>query len=94
MEYKFTLGDAVVDCAEFVVHLPSLIARAEAKGLKCTLEARFDRFLDGERRNRGAAFADLAAAIGVRPKHGNDEQVTDDQFAVTSLYTVVAFARE
>ena len=94
VEYKFTLGDAVVDCAEFVVHLPSLIARAEAKGLKCTLEARFDRFLDGERRNRGAAFADLAAAIGVRPKHGNDEQVTDDQFAVTSLYTVVAFARE
>ena len=44
VEYKFTLGDAVQDCAEFVVHRPSLIARAAAKGLKCTLEARFDCF--------------------------------------------------
>ncbi len=52
VEYTFSLGDAVQDCAEFVVHRPSLIARAAAKGLKCTLEARFDCFLDGERRRQ------------------------------------------
>ena len=94
VEYKFTLGDAVQDCAEFVVHRPSLIARAAAKGLKCTLEARFDCFLDGERRRRGPAFLDLATTVGVRPKHGGDDVLSDDQFAVASLYCVVAFVRE
>ncbi len=94
VEYKFSLGDAVRDCAEFAVHRPTLIARAAAKGLKCTLEARFDCFLDGERRRRGPAFLDLATSVGVRPKHANDDVLSDDQFAVASLYCVVAFSRE
>ena len=64
-----------------MVHRPSLIARAAAKGLKCTLEARFDCFLDGERRRRGPAFLDLATSVGVRPKHANDDVLSDDQFA-------------
>ena len=76
---------------EFVVHGPSLIARAASKGLQMRYGANFAAFLDAARGDPG--FADLAAAVGVRPASPREDALSDDQFAVAPPYAVVAFEK-
>ena len=92
LEYEFSLGDAVQKCTEFVVHAPSLVAKAEARGLKLAYFGNFAAFLDDARRHNDG-FAELAANVGVRPGPGDADALSDDQFAVASLYATIAFSR-
>ena len=68
------------------------MARAAAKGFKCTYSANFADFLDAARADAG--FADLAAGVGVRPGSAREDALSDEQFAVASLYAVMAFEKE
>ena len=52
----------------------------------------FAAFLDDARRHNDG-FAELAANVGVRPGPGDADALSDDQFAVASLYATIAFSR-
>ena len=75
-----------------MVHEPTLRAKAAARGLRRVYFENFGVFLDACRAEDG--FGDLAGAVGVRPSRPGDDPLSDDQFAVATLYAVVAFARE
>ena len=63
-----------------------------AARLKLAYCGNFAAFLDDARRHNDG-FAELAANVGVRPGPGDADALSDDQFAVASLYATIAFSR-
>ncbi|KAJ8610097.1 hypothetical protein CTAYLR_007100 [Chrysophaeum taylorii] len=96
LRYTFSLGDAVEACDEFVVHVPSVAALARDSGLDLRAALPFPRLLAAENDRDPAAFAALAADIGVRPARDDDPHppLSDDQFKVSSLYLALAFVKQ
>lgn len=95
LRYTFSLGDAVEKCDEFVVHVPTLAALAEKKGLVLTAALPFSILLSDELRLFPDAFATLAADMGVRPSGTADANpaLSDEQYTVSSLYLALAFTK-
>ena len=91
LSYKFSLGDAVDDCDEFVVHVPSLRALAKERGLQVDMAESFEDVLKHAHGVDPTAFAKLAGDVGVRPNDAKDPPtkkapLSDAQVSVSSLY--------
>jgi hypothetical protein len=94
LRYLFTLGDAVQDCEEFAVHIPSLVAVAAANGFRCKSATAFGEIVSDAQSADADAFATLAQDIGVRPKDSKDAALSDEDFDISQLYTALVFERK
>mmetsp|Transcript_12988 Transcript_12988/g.16232 ORF Transcript_12988/g.16232 Transcript_12988/m.16232 type:complete len:879 (-) Transcript_12988:876-3512(-) len=96
IQYTFSLGDAVEECDEFLIHTPTLQALAKQRGLSLMLAQPFPDFLVEAHTRDPTAFSKLAADMGVRPKNtdNNKDPLSEDQFRVASLYAVLIFRRD
>lgn len=98
LKYTFSLGDAVEDCDEFVVHTPTLAAIAKNKhNLDLIAAIPFPALLADELRLNPDSFLALAADIGVTPnppgKRNDHPPLSQSQFQVSGLYQAIAFVK-
>ncbi|CAM9615225.1 unnamed protein product [Chrysoparadoxa australica] len=94
IEYTFTLGDAVVECPEYLVPLDALAAVASSLGMKLT-HVNFGEFVQGTLEDSsgfGEGITSLQALRVVEP--GRQRVVTDPEWEAVCLYTAVILSRE
>ena len=84
--YRFSLKEAVEDCEEYLVHLPTLKRVAKTHGLELLYAANFTDFFA----NEWPHHADLLERMKVLPADGS---LSQDEWDVAHCYMVVAFRR-
>ena len=84
--YSFSLKEAVEECEEYLVHLPTLKKLARAQGLELLYAANFTDFFA----NEWAHHSGLLERMKVLPTEGS---LSQEEWDVAHTYMVVAFRR-
>ena len=86
LAYRFSLTEAVEDCEEYLVHLPTLTRLAAAAGLELIYAKNFtDFFAEEWQSHRG-----LLERMRVLPEEGS---ISQEEWDVAHVYMAVAFRR-
>ena len=85
--YRFNLREAVEDCEEYLVHLPTLQRLGAAAGLELLYATNFTSFFASE----ADAHLDLMGRMKVLPEDGSP--LSDAEWEAAHSYMVVAFRR-
>jgi mRNA (guanine-N7-)-methyltransferase len=87
--YRFTLKEAVEDCVEYLVHLPTLERLAAEAGLEMLYARNFTDFFADE----CAANTELLERMKVLPPDEGG-RLTEEEWEVAHTYTCVAFRKK
>ncbi|KAJ1672204.1 mRNA cap guanine-N7 methyltransferase [Coemansia sp. RSA 25] len=88
--YAFTLDEAVEDCTEYLVHMPSFVALAEERGLELLYCTGFHELFSqniGERQNL-ELFQRMRVVDDSRPS------ISSDEWEAVGIYLAVAFRKK
>lgn len=90
MEYSFSLGDAVQDCEEFVVPIPTIVRMAAERGLRLVAAQNFSHLVTEscqDEANRG-----LLSTMKVLPTDA-ERALSQHEWEINGMYASLIFAK-
>ena len=87
--YRFSLGDALVDCPEFLVPLPQLARVAATCGLELRHASNLSAFIEAQ--SRVPEHAALLADMKCLPNRDNPNGVSDAEWDSIQMYCAAVF---
>ena len=87
LAYRFSLHEAVEDCEEYLVHLPTLVRLAQRVGLELLYASNFTHFF----KEHAESDKYLLDKMRVMPQQG---AIPEEEWEVSHLYLAVAFRKK